>query len=166
MGNFTEMFHHFVWATKRREPLITPDMEPALHDFIRHKCAVLGATIYAVNGMPDHVHLACSLPMTLAPSDFLEKIKGGSAYFINHKPEWRDNLQVYLRWQSGSGALTYTRRDLVRIIAYVDNQKSHHARGTLSPKMEQCDDGYDSSAPKGVRSVQPVALAAGTHTQR
>ena len=173
MGNFTETFYHFVWATKRREPLITPEVEPVLHDFIRHKCAEMGITVYAVNGMPDHVHLACTVPMTLAHSDFLEKIKGGSSYFVNHRPEWRDNLQICLRWQSCCGVLTYTRRDLPRIVAYIDNQKRRHAQGTLWSGMERCDDGCNASlassfgslAPTGVFSAQPVASAAGIKEQ-
>jgi len=146
MGNFVETFYHFVWTTKQREPLLTPEIEMALHDFLRYKCASMGITVYAINGMPDHIHLACTLPLTLAPSDFLEKIKGGLAHFINHKPEWRDNHGVYLRWQSGSGVLTYTRRDLPRIIAYIDGQKRHHACGSLWPNMERSDDGYKLKA--------------------
>ena len=83
MGNYTEIYYHFVWATKRREPLLTPTIEPLVHDFLRHKCNSLRATVYAVNEMPDHVHLACSLPLSLAASDFLEVVKGSSSHFIN-----------------------------------------------------------------------------------
>ena len=32
MGNYTELFYHFVWATKRRQPFITPEVEPPLYD--------------------------------------------------------------------------------------------------------------------------------------
>ncbi len=38
MGNYTELFYHFVWATKLRAPYVTPDVEQSLHDFLRHKC--------------------------------------------------------------------------------------------------------------------------------
>ncbi len=121
-----------------------PEIASALHDFIRHKRAAMGVVVHAVNGVPDHIHLACTLPLTFAPSDFLEKIKGGSAHFINHKPEWQRNTQIYLRWQSGTGVLTFTRRDLPRIVAYIDSQKHHHECGHLWPNMERTDDGYDA----------------------
>jgi len=150
VGNYTEMFQHFVWATKRRAPYLVPKVEPLLHDYIRHKCAALRVVVHALNGMPDHLHLACSLPMTLAPSDFMEQVKGGSAHFINHHPDLRNNLQICLYWQPGCGALTYAKSELPRVVAYVDNQKRHHAEGSLWDKLERCDDGFKSAGDVGV----------------
>ena len=43
-------------------------------------------------------------------------------------------------WQPGYGALTFAKRDLAHIIAYVENQKQHHRDGTLSAKMERMED--------------------------
>jgi REP element-mobilizing transposase RayT len=106
VGNYTEIYQHFVWATKRRAPYIVPEVEPLLHDYIRTKCTELKVIVHAVNSMPDHLHLACSLPMTITPSFFLEQIKGGSAHFINHHPRLRSKMEICLYWQSGCGLLT------------------------------------------------------------
>jgi REP element-mobilizing transposase RayT len=128
---YTELFYHFVWATKGREPLLTTELEPHVHRFLRHKCEEMGIAVYAVNGMPDHVHLACTLPTDLSIADALEKLKGSSSHFANALPD------SYLYWQPGYGALTFARRDLTRIVRYIDGQKEHHAAGTLSPAMER-----------------------------
>ena len=142
MGNYTELFYHFVWATRQRQPFITPEVEQPLYDFVRYKCKTLEGTVHAVNGLSDHVHLACTLPAALALSDFVRKIKGSSAYFINEQAKQENNLQMCLYWQSGFGALTLEEQILPRVIAYVDNQKRRHAAGRLSAKLEQCDDGH------------------------
>ena len=92
--------------------------------------------VHALNGMPDHIHLVCSIPPTMAVADFAEKIKGSSSHFINHLP----GHPFELYWQRGYGALTFSKRDLSQIVAYVDKQKTHHADGRLSPKMERLDD--------------------------
>jgi len=144
MGNYTEIFYHFAWATKRREPFITPQIEVALYDHLRYQCREMGVTLYAVNGMPDHVHLACNVPMSRSLSQFIGRVKGGSSHFINHHPDWQNDSQVCLYWQTGCGVLTYTQKDLMRVIAYIDSQKQHHACGTLSLKMEQFGDEDES----------------------
>ena len=151
MGIYMEAFQHFVWATRKREHYITEDMERALHLHIRQKCKDLHVHVHALNGMPDHVHLAVTLPATLAPADFMHHIKGASAHFINHLPEAKDGLY----WQEGYGLLTFTSNDLPRIVRYVDRQKEHHAAGKLSAKMERAAD-WEFPTPRS-----GVSLAAG-----
>jgi putative transposase len=133
---YSELFYHFVWATRGREPLIHPEMEPTLFRQIRSKCAEVRIQVHALNGMPDHVHLACTVPTSLSIGDAMERVKGASAHFINHLEQdgWR------LNWQEGYGALTFAKRDLPRIVAYIDGQKVHHAAGSIHGKMERLSD--------------------------
>lgn len=135
-STYTELYYHFVWATKDRIPFIKPALEQALYRFLREKCHELDVTIYALNGMPDHVHLACALPTSLSIVDFMKTIKGTSAHAINHLP----NQEVQLYWQPGYGALTFTKRDLPRVTSYIDNQKRHHDEGSLLDRLEQASD--------------------------
>jgi REP element-mobilizing transposase RayT len=137
MGHsYTELFYHFVWATKGREPYITPELEPELFRQIRGKCAELKVIIHALNGMPDHVHLCCTLPTTLCIADVLEKIKGSSSHFVNR--ELMNGSVLY--WQPGYGALTVSKHHLGRVVGYIDNQKQHHAEQTLSAKLERTEE--------------------------
>lgn len=131
--HYRELYYHFVWATKQRLPLIVPEMETHLYRYVRHKCEELEAVVYAVNGMPDHIHLACSVPPRLSVTDFVQQVKGASSYFINHQ----DEIEGQLFWQEGYGVLTFSKNDLPRIVSYINNQKAHHQAGTLSYKMEQ-----------------------------
>jgi REP-associated tyrosine transposase len=111
-------------------------MEAVLHRYIRHKCHELAVFVHALNSMPDHVHLACTLPTQVAIADFVEVIKGSSAHFVNHRPGSEERLY----WQTGYGALTFSRRDLPRVVDYVRKQKEHHAGKKLSGEMERCSE--------------------------
>ena len=131
---YAEAFHHFVWATKGRRPMIVPQFEMRLHKYIRKQCESLGVEVHALNGMPDHIHLACSLPPKLSVADCLHRVKGSSSHFINHLPEVQANIALCLYWQSGYGWLTYSKNELPRVKAYIDNQKTHHAENRLWEK--------------------------------
>ena len=129
---YEEACHHFVWTTKVREPMIVPLIESLLHTHIHQKSSEMRAFVYALNGMPDHVHLVCSIPASVAVSEFIKNIKGSSSHYVNHHA-----LNLPLAWQPGYGHLTFAKHDLPRIVAYVEGQKAHHAQNRLSPTMER-----------------------------
>ncbi|MGV3721917.1 MAG: IS200/IS605 family transposase [Actinomycetota bacterium] len=133
---YTELYYHFVWSTRDRAPLITEEIEPHLFRQIRHKCQELQVRVHALNAMPDHVHLACTLPTSLSVADAVAGIKGSSAHFITQVVDqgW------ILRWQEGYGALTFAKRDLPTVVAYIDGQKTHHSSGEVRAVMERVDE--------------------------
>jgi len=56
---YWQLFYHIVWTTKNRGPLLTPTIEPLVHEFLRSKAIGLGATVFTLNGTADHVHHPC-----------------------------------------------------------------------------------------------------------
>jgi putative transposase len=135
-GTYCELYYHLIWATREREPRITPHLETELYGYIRGKCTELNVFVHALDGVEDHTHLVCSLPPALSVAEFLHKIKGASSHFAN---QFSGTTGTF--WQPGYGALTFARRDLARVVVYVNNQKQRHRDGTLSPKMERTDEG-------------------------
>ncbi len=86
--------------------------------------------------MPDHVHLLVRLPPTIAVADFIGKVKGATAYRVNH--EIRPNFK--LRWQEGYGVLTLRKDELPKVSRYIDNQEQHHRPGgAVSELLERID---------------------------
>jgi REP element-mobilizing transposase RayT len=132
-----ELLYHIVWATKYREPTITPAIERHLHALMVLQAASLGCYTYACNGVDDHVHMALNIPPQLSVSHVVGQIKGASAHQINND-ERRENRKT-LRWQRGFGASTYARKDLPWVINYINNQKAHHKRDSTDKSLEQCD---------------------------
>ena len=134
--SYCQLFYHVVWATKNREPLITPEIEKVIHGHIRAKALGLGATVFALNGMPDHVHLVASIPPTIAVSKFIGQIKAVCSVKINQS----GNLETRFGWQDRYGAFTFDKKRLPHIVEYVEHQKEHHRDNAVIPILERVTD--------------------------
>jgi REP element-mobilizing transposase RayT len=133
---FWQLFYHVVWGTKHRLPLITPEIEAATYGHIRSKALGLEGTVFAVNGLPDHVHLVVSIPPRIAVATFVGQVKGVTSAKINQdvKPE------PPLYWQEEYGVFSFDHKRLPNFVAYVERQKQHHASGQLYGVLERTDD--------------------------
>lgn len=129
---YWQLFYHLVWGTKYREPLITAQLEPLVHHFLREKASELGGTVLALNGIVDHVHLVVAIPPTIAVCKFVGQIKGFASNQVNKSD--CDNLTF--AWQPEYGAFSCDHKSLPYHCAYVAHQKQHHAQNTLIPALE------------------------------
>ena len=135
------VFYHFVWSTKERQPLIKLNIEPQLYHYIIGKADALNCITHAINGTKNHIHLVVSIPPTLAISDFVKKIKGSSSHYLNNVLSLKENK---FAWQAGYGVFSLGQTQLEQAIAYVDNQKQHHSKGTINFYLEDMTDEDDS----------------------
>ena len=81
---FWRTYYHLVWATKNREPLIQPAIERRLYAYLLNKARELEVRVYAINGWFDHVHLVGSVPPKHAVAYVVKRLKGASAFDLNH----------------------------------------------------------------------------------
>lgn len=130
-------YYHIVWATKNRVPLITPRIEETLHPYIHEKSLEFKAPIHAVNSMPDHIHLAVTVPPSLSLADWVQSIKGASSHEIN---AIHTNLPERFAWQRSYSVFTFGQRSLTDIIDYIIHQKEHHRNRTTIEFYEQLPD--------------------------
>lgn len=120
--------YHFTWATWDREELLTRHIESEAYAIIRNRCKTFRAELYAIGGIADHVHLLVTVPTTIAIADFIKDIKGVSSNTLNERfasPKWG------FRWQVGYGLTMVCPAHIEVTRRYVENQKQHHADGTL-----------------------------------
>jgi len=110
---YWQLFCHIIWATKGREPLLTSGIEAIVHDFLRAKAVALGATVFALNGMPDHVHPVVAVPPKIALAKFIGQIKAVAATRFNKSAI----SQTPLFWQEEYGLFSF---DGKRLPNYVD----------------------------------------------
>lgn len=139
---FWRTYYHLVWATKKRAPLIVPDVEPELHDYLRNKAREIGVRVYALNGWVDHVHLIVSIPPKSSVADVVKRLKGASAFHVNQSSGNEDRFA----WQRGYGVLTLGERQRGRAEAYVHRQKEHRRRKTTNQWLERMDE-FDEGPP-------------------
>ena len=131
---YAEINLHITWHTKDNAPVLVDLVEDRLHRYLKHRALqTAGVIVHNINGMPDHMHLAVSIPATVGISDWIGKLKGASAHYINHEI---CNRKV-LAWQTGYGVVSFGTKDLPWVIDYIQNQKSHHAADTVHQRLER-----------------------------
>lgn len=128
-----KLYYHLVWSTKERQPLITSTREPQLYRYLHDKTNAIDCICHAVGGMSDHIHLVVSIPPKLAISEYVKQIKGGSSHFVNQILPAED---LAFAWQAEYGVFSMGESQAPNAIAYVQNQKYHHATGSLIRALE------------------------------
>ena len=133
---YSEINLHFTWHVKDNNPVIRDEIEMQLYRFLKGKAAqTRGVSVHGIGGTDDHVHLVVSVPPTLQPSEWIGELKGASSHYINHEVA---NRQV-LQWQSGYGVVSFGRKDLQWVQAYVRNQREHHASNDAQDRLERIE---------------------------
>ena len=139
---YCEINLHVTWHAKLSRPLITPEVEPLVHKYVKKKAIDLGGIyIHEIGGTETHVHVALSIEPTVPIAEMIGQFKGYSAHEVNSQVGRGDKI---LEWQAGYGVVSFGTRDLPWVLAYVRNQKEHHARGTTQDRLERIhfdDDG-------------------------
>ncbi len=129
---YWQLFYHLIWSTKNREQLLTVNVESIVHELLRTKAIDLGATVFAVNGVSDHVHMVAAVPPKIAVATFVGQVKAVASTKFN-----KMGMAQKLRWQDGYGAFSFDAKRLPNYIAYVERQKEHHAGQTTISVLER-----------------------------
>jgi REP element-mobilizing transposase RayT len=138
MMTYWRLFYHIVWATKSRQPLIEGTVEPLAYASVRRKSTDLNAILYAISGMPDHVHVIAAVPPTIQLAEYVRNLKGRSSHDVHIE------LGIPFEWQAGYGIFSISEKNLKQAIAYVENQKAHHLAGSIIPRFEHISEEDDS----------------------
>jgi REP-associated tyrosine transposase len=132
--SYSEINLHFVWHVKASLPIITSEIEPRLHRYIRsYALQTKDLILHEIGGTETHVHLAVTIPPTLLISEWVGRLKGASSHYVNHQLLNRKMLD----WQSGYGVVSFGTKDLEWVVAYIRNQKEHHKKGAAVERLER-----------------------------
>jgi len=134
MGDsYTNLLYHIVFSTKDRRPLITPDYEVRLYDYIGGTIRDLGGISLALNGTEDHLHLLAKLRPDTALSSVLRKLKANASGWMHRVfPRLED-----FTWQRGYGAFTVSQSRVRRVSDYIARQKLHHQKTSFRDEFIQ-----------------------------
>src|SRR5687768_10791569 len=100
--SYTRLRYHIVTATKYRDRIITPEIEPVLHAALRRKAASQWGKILQIGGVEDHIHIIAAVPPTIALAEFVRQLKSSSTRVVNEIAL----LNQRFEWQEGYGAFT------------------------------------------------------------
>jgi putative transposase len=129
--SYISNYHHCVFSTKERRPLITPTLRDRLWPFLggiarQHKMKAI-----EIGGVADHVHILLSLPATMPIAKAMQLIKGGSSKWVHETfPEHRN-----FEWQEKYGSFGVSVSQLDKIIEYIKGQERHHRKLTFQEEF-------------------------------
>ena len=74
--------------------------------------------------MTDHVHMLVGLRPFQSVADLIKQVKEDSSGWINDKRLVRHHFN----WQEGYGAFSHSKSQVQRVIQYIQEQETHHAK--------------------------------------
>ena len=131
--SYSACYYHVVWATKNRDTVIMLEMLDTIIGVIKAKSGKLYSPICAINGMPDHIHVAVKISVTTSVSEWVKQIKGTSSYVVNQPFAQRP---ILFRWQRSYGIRTFGERHLEFVASYIRHQQRRHDLGRIIRQLE------------------------------
>jgi REP element-mobilizing transposase RayT len=122
--SYTNLLYHIIFSTKDRRPIITPEYEIRLYDYLGGTIRKLGGISLELNGTEDHLHLLAKLRPDHALSDVLRELKANAT-------GWMHDIFPSLKnfsWQRGYGAFTFSQSNVPAVRRYIARQKEHHRK--------------------------------------
>jgi putative transposase len=123
-NTYTQIHIQTIFAVKRRTALIQKEWKDELYKYITGIIRTYDHKILAINGMPDHLHIFFGMRPVQSLSDLMQDVKGSSSKWINEKRFIKDKFE----WQEGYGAFSYSKSQASKVIAYIQNQETHHKK--------------------------------------
>ena len=130
---YTNLLYHIVFSTKDRRPLITPEYEVRLYDYIGGTLRRAGGISLELNGTEDHIHLLAKLRPDRALSDVLRDLKANATGWMH---EVFPSLKHFC-WQRGYGAFTVSQSNVEEVRRYIARQKEHHRKFSFRDEFIQ-----------------------------
>ena len=130
-SSFVCMNCHIVFSTKKREPLILPDVAPRLYEYIGGTARRTGSKLLAAGGTADHIHLLMSLGKQEGVAGTVRDVKSNSSRWIHESfPQLRG-----FAWQAGYGAFSVSVSMMEDVKRYIANQQEHHRVRTFKEEF-------------------------------
>jgi putative transposase len=115
---------HLVYSTYQRQPLILPEIQPQLHQYLGGILEENDSRAIAIGGMPDHVHLFFISSRNRSVAQMVRNLKVGSTMWLKTQGKAFSNF----RWQAGYGVFSVGESQSPTVAEYVRNQERHHQK--------------------------------------
>jgi REP element-mobilizing transposase RayT len=83
-----------------------------------------GGVPITINGMPDHVHMLVSMPLTISIAVLVREVKAKSSRFVHETWPERDRFA----WQGGYGVFSVSQSAMGPVQKYIREQEEHHRK--------------------------------------
>lgn len=135
---YTKVWLHLVWATKKREPVLSKEIRSKLFSHIRENARSKNIYIDFVNGYVDHIHVLVSLNADQSIAKITQLIKGESSFWINKNKLTPQKFE----WQDDYFAVSVSESGVNKVRDYIKNQEQHHAKKTFQQEYDEFIEKY------------------------
>jgi putative transposase len=113
--------YHLVWCPKYRRPVLVGTVAERLESLLIEKAAEIGATLHAMQVMPDQVHLVVESDPTRAPANIAAQFKGYTSRVLRQEFETlRSRLPTL--WSRSYFVSTFGHVSAATVQKYVETQ--------------------------------------------
>lgn len=123
-GTYSQILLHVIFSTKNRTALIKPVFQSRLYEYMGGIVRQERGTLYAIGGMPDHVHLLLRWRTDQAIADLMRTVKARSSRWMHKTFADMDKFA----WQEGYGVFSVSKSIESDVKRYIDNQAEHHKK--------------------------------------
>ena len=126
--------YHIVINTHRRELTLPLASSDQLYRYIARVVQNTQSTLFAINGIENHIHLLINLHPSVRLSDLVRDIKLSTSQWIKQN---RDLYPQFAGWGNEYAAFTYALRDKEMVANYIKNQRVHHQRESFEDEYRK-----------------------------
>ena len=120
--------YHIVINTYRREMTLPLASSDRLYRYIGSVIQNTQSTLYAINGIENHIHLLINLHPSVRLADLIRDIKLSTTQWIKQN---REEFPQFAGWGKEYGAFTYALRDKERWLIILRISESTISESTL-----------------------------------
>ena len=126
---YTRLLLHIVFSTKHRFPFLKTQYKSSLYDYIGGTIRGIGGSLIEIGGVEDHIHILTGVKPTIAPSEFLLKLKPSVTNWAKR------NIHNKFGWQDGYGAFSVADAGIEGLRRFIQNQEEHHRRESFDDEF-------------------------------
>ncbi|MCG8650856.1 MAG: IS200/IS605 family transposase [Pirellulales bacterium] len=123
MSTHQQLLYHIVFSTKNRKPYLKDGFREQVFAYMAGTTKELEGFALKVGGFYDHSHLLVRIPAKVSVSSFVGRLKASTSKHVNET----SGALAKFGWQDGFGAFTVSVSQQDRVLAYIENQMSHHS---------------------------------------
>jgi REP element-mobilizing transposase RayT len=131
--SLSKVYLHVVFHIKTTSPKIKEEHMERMHSYIGQLVNNTGCKVIRVGGMPDHVHVVCTLSREMTIAHLVEELKRNSSRWI----KTLDEGYKCFAWQNGYAVFSVCQSVIDKTVTYVINQREHHAKVSFKDEYLQ-----------------------------
>jgi len=129
---YTTIRIHVVFSTQGRRPLLLPEIQPRVWDYLGGIGNHHSIPINAVGGFENHAHILMSLPPTITLSKAVQTLKAFSSKWLNESGAMKNGR---FAWQEGYSAFSVSQSNVDAVVDYIRAQPDHHRKHSFKDEL-------------------------------